>query len=173
MLSASLRAGTFDISANNLRTCSLPDLNSLVPVSPVVQEPASPWSNKQEDVPSNFQEGSDVSDEEEAEISGNKRKGEPWEVFDDDDDDIKKKREVTATSSEAVFDDRSERKGVASGDIDSNEEEYGSGKNDDGHEEEEEEWSSSEDEDLQRLVQTLQNFVEDASELCLVYSSLC
>lgn len=126
MMSASLRAGTYDAGASLLRTCSLPDLTSLVALDPL----GSPgWDDRGQD------SGESVLLEVEA-ASDSELHGKDGVFYDD----------VVAAASAEV--------GGGEGGP-SEEEEEGS----------EEEWSSSGDEDLQQLVQTLQNFVEEASEL--------
>ena len=59
-------------------------------------------------------------------------------------------------------------KGEGHEEAEEEEEEEEGGSDEEGNEEGDEEWSSSEDEDLQRLVQTLQSFVEEASGLLLL-----
>ncbi len=136
-LSASLRAGTYDAGANLLRTCSLPDLTSLLP------NPSQEGEGLGGVASEVWNAGRDP---------GNQGGGVTGEGNSDDDDD-----DAESSGGEDVFYNDE----IAPGPV--GEEPQAEGVESDS-EEEEEEWSSSEDEDLQQLVQTLQNFVEEASE---------
>ena len=114
-LSASLRAGTYDTNAEILRTCSLPELNSLVSDS---DNDKNPWENAKERSPVNSTDNSN-----QGESPSHK------EIKDE------------GAADEAEFSAEEEEE-----------------------DEKDEVWSSSEDEDLQRLVETLQSFVEESSE---------
>lgn len=61
VLSASLRAGAFDVNAKVLLTCSLPDLRSLFTSSPQ----AVPLAANEEEVPNNQEASEDHENEEE------------------------------------------------------------------------------------------------------------
>lgn len=150
-MSASLRAGTYDAGVNILRTCSLPDLTSLVAHNPA-HDPGSPEGDVEG--PSENEEGISMG-------SSAQRAGIESELRDEDDD------KDNVFYEESVEEGEGEEVGEEEGEV----EEKGEGEEED-EGEGEEEWSSSEDEDLQQLVQTLQNFVEDASkqQLC-VWSS--
>lgn len=130
-----------------LRTCSLPDLTSLVL--------ADEGGDSMESLPQNVPEGN------EAVVVSNQ--GEDPCNSDNNDEDVFYDSVGDLSAVGGVDED----KGVGGP---SGEETKGVGQEagfeGEGQEisEEEEEWSSSEDEDLQELVKTLQNFVEEASE---------
>lgn len=125
-LSASLQGGLFDTEADNLQTCSLPDLRVLFALTPG-------------DSPLRVQEGSGESPEAQNEA-----------LFDNVIESVEGDEESLVQSSDEGD----------PGMEDVNVEEFPS-------DEEEEAWfSSDEDDDLQQLVETLQSFVNEASELC-------
>lgn len=133
-MSASLRAGTYDAGVSILRTCSLPDLTSIV----AAVDPSDPGVRVVGHHGSPETGGNVPEDSGAPEMEGRNRDTEP---HDKDDEDV--------FYEDAVASEEGEKGGTSE---------------EEGKEEEEEEWSSSEDEDLQQLVQTLQNFVADASE---------
>lgn len=149
-LFASLRAGTYDAGAHILRTCSLPDLTSLVvPTEPQgVASPAWRAENESKKAASKV-----ASHEGEVESPSGEDQVPSYS--------IQQGQEASGGSGEDdnAFD-------VASA-AESKEGEGGSEGGSSGEEEEddEDEWSSSGDEDLRQLVQTLQSFVEEVSEL--------
>ena len=157
MLSDSIRTGTYDANACMLRTCSLPNLTSLLP-----------YANDQAE-----KGGHDK--EVESEHCGGSREDSVCGGGDDDkevegvgiksDDGSSGCREGSGSgrdgegSAKVANSDesREEQEGVKEKErVEVKEEEP---------DEEEEDWSSSEDEDLQQLVKTLQNFVEEGSGL--------
>lgn len=171
-MSASLRAGTYDAGANLLRTCSLPDLTSLV-----ADDPGPPaW-----DV-GGHQEREDITESEPPETVGTvpesggnhpkttevtENTPEPGgrtgdsvaqELGGDSDSEPQSKDDVFYEDAPAASEEG--QRGTEGGESGEEEEEEGGEE----EEEEEEDWSSSEDEDLQQLVQTLQTFVNEASE---------
>jgi hypothetical protein len=142
-MSASLRAGTYDAGANILRTCSLPDLASLV------ADPEGPAWDAQEppETGDNVSGGPDTGNVPGPLETEGKVPEPPARVPED---------EEGANEDDVFYGDEAATaaEGRQSGGVSEEEEEVN----------EEEEWSSSEDEDLQQLVQTLQSFVEEASE---------
>ena len=159
-LSASLRAGTFDAKARILRTCSLPDLTSLiVPTEP--QDEASPaW--KAEYQSSSEESGSDEHTQEA--LTANKSQAAEevlsYSVYQGQEEEEEEGAEESGEEDMFQEDmtsaaESKEGEGVV---------ESGGGSSGD-EEDDEDEWSSSEDEDLRQLVETLQNFVEESSKL--------
>lgn len=154
-LSASLRAGTYDAGANILRTCSLPDLTALVVPTEPQEVPSQAWKAEEQS-----KEVSKI-DSQEGEVVSSEQ-GLP------DADEVKvpsysvRQGHEASGNEDSVF-----YEGVAS--AAEGKECEGEGRSEGGssgeEEEEEDEWSSSEDEDLRQLVQTLQSFVEEISEL--------
>ena len=171
-MSASLRAGTYDAGANLLRTCSLPDLTSLA-----ADDPGPPaWDiGRHQDPPETGETVADPPETGEIVSEAGGTHPEPPEFGENipeppesgPGDSVAQEQGGDGDSEPHEKDDvfyedviEEGEGGVEGGE--SQEE----GKMWEMREEEEEDWSSSEDEDLQQLVQTLQTFVNEASE-CL------
>ena len=150
-LSASLRAGIYDAGANILRTCSLPNLVSIAPEEMSVWDVAEHQAETKENVPVPSETGANVP--------------EPRETGENAPEPPVPETPKTGEDVPAAGGDGGERDKSYSDLHDKDDVFYeGKGGASEEEEEEEEEWSSSEDEDLQQLVETLQSFVEEASE---------
>lgn len=175
--SASIKLGTYDAGAHVLRTCSLPDLNSLAgqrevespvwdsgcPLGSAEGIPGSSHNQEEEVEPAS---GDPVSSEEVPRSSANQEEADPLISAGQEGAEGPGNSESSASQME---------EGASNAELHNGEGEFYDDvaiaasfpEGEEGEEEEGEDWSSSEDEDLQQLVQTLQNFVEEASGLQL------
>ena len=146
-LSASLRAGTYDAGAHILRTCSLPNLASLA-------EDEGEYREGEASADKSTPREEEEEEEEEEEGEGEEGR-----------ENLEERKEKKGFFEEMEEVGEKSEEGEEGGSGEEEKKVSGSSENEDESSAESgDEWSSSEEEDLQRLVQTLQSFVEEASK---------